>query len=68
MGGLPGACPLCQGKALPVESREDILLKAQAQGVELFFTEKVSPLVKVWGVAALLKFKISSGARKKSGR
>ena len=68
MGGLPGACPLCQGEALPVELREDIVLKAQGQRVELFFTEKFSPLVKVGGVAALLKFKISSGARKQSSR
>jgi peptide chain release factor subunit 1 len=68
MGGLPGACPLCQGKALPVELREDIVLKAQAQGVELFFTEKFSPLVKVGGVAALLKFNISSGTRKQASR
>ena len=64
MGGLPGACPLCRGKALPVELREDILLKAQVQGVGLFFTENYSPLLKAGGVGALLKFKISSGTRK----
>ncbi|HYB19481.1 MAG TPA: hypothetical protein VEH09_01060 [Thermodesulfobacteriota bacterium] len=64
MGGLPGACPLCQGKALPVELREDILLKAQVQRVGLFFTEKFSPLLKAGGVGALLKFKISSGTRR----
>ena len=68
MGGLPGACPLCQGKTLSVELREDILLKAQAQRVDLFFTENFSPLVKAGGVGALLKFKISSGARKQSAK
>ena len=68
MGGLPAACPLCQGKALSVELREDIVLKAQAQGVALFFTENFSPLVKAGGVGALLKFKISSGTGKQFTR
>jgi len=64
MGGVPGACPLCRGKVVPVELREDIVLKAQAQGVDLFFTENFPPLVEVGGVGALLKFRIPSGMRK----
>jgi peptide chain release factor subunit 1 len=64
VGGLPGACPLCQGETLAAELREDMVLKAQAGGVELFFTENFSPLVKAGGVGSLLKFKIPSRIKK----
>lgn len=64
MGGLPGACLRCQGKPLPAELREDMVLKAKAQGVELFFTKDFSPLVNAGGVGALLKFKITPGTKR----
>jgi hypothetical protein len=46
--------------------REDMALKAQAGGMELFFTENVSPLVKAGGVGSLLKFQISSRSRQQA--
>jgi peptide chain release factor subunit 1 len=64
MGGLPGACLRCQGETFSAELREDMVLRAQAGGVELFFTENFSPLIKAGGVGSLLKFRISSRTRK----
>jgi len=57
IGGLPKACPFCQGRAFPSDLREEIVTKAKGQRVELFFTENFLPLVKAGGVAALLKYK-----------
>jgi len=57
MGGIPSSCPYCQATIFPSNLREEILAKAQSQGVDLFFTENFSPLLKAGGVAALLKYK-----------
>jgi hypothetical protein len=56
-GGSPSACPFCQGEILPADLREEIVAKAKSQGVELFFTENFSPLMKAGGIAGLLKYK-----------
>lgn len=57
MGGVPSSCPYCQATIFPSNLREEILAKAQSQGVDLFFTENFSRLLKAGGVAALLKYK-----------
>lgn len=57
MGGVPSSCPYCQATIFPSDLREEILAKAQSQGVDLFFTENFSPLLKAGGIAALLKYK-----------
>ena len=59
MGGVPRSCPLCQGGTRPAELREEIIWKAQSRGVELFFTDNFTPLMKAGGIGALLKFKIT---------
>ncbi len=59
MGGVPRSCPLCQGETRPAELREEIIWKAQSRGVELFFTDSFTPLMKAGGIGALLKFKIT---------
>ncbi len=58
-GGVPGSCPLCQGKTNPAPLREAIVLLAQSQGMNLSFTDRFSPLVKAGGIGAMLKFNIS---------
>lgn len=58
-GGSPTACPYCQGEICAADLREEIIAKAKAQGVELFFTENFSPLMKAGGIGALLKYKAS---------
>ncbi len=63
MGGIPSSCPYCQATIFPSNLREEILAKAQSQGVDLFFTENFSRLLKAGGVAALLKFKTPKKAR-----
>lgn len=55
-GGSPSACPYCQGEICSADLREEIVAKAKCQGVELFFTEDFSPLMKAGGIAALLKY------------
>ena len=57
-GGLPSACPLCEGGILSTDLREEMIVKAKSQGVELFFMESFPPLRKAEGIAALLKYKI----------
>ena len=56
-GGSPSECPFCQGEICSAELREEIVAKAKSQGVELFFTENFSPLIRSGGIAALLKYK-----------
>jgi peptide subunit release factor 1 (eRF1) len=56
-GGSPSTCPFCQGEICPADLREEIVAKAKSQGVELFFTENFSPLMKAGGIAGLLKYK-----------
>jgi rubrerythrin len=58
-GGLPTACPYCQGQIGSANLREEITTKAKSQGVELFFTENFSTLMKAGGIGALLKYKTS---------
>jgi len=58
-GGLPTACPYCQGEICAADLREEIIAKAKAQSVELFFTENFSSLMKAGGIGALLKYKTS---------
>jgi len=58
-GGLPSACPYCQGEIGSADLREGIIAKAKSQGVELFFTENFSPLMQAGGIGALLKYKAS---------
>lgn len=65
MGGVPRSCPYCQATIFPSDLREEILAKAQSQGVDLFFTENFSPLLKAGGVAALLKYKTYKKTRNK---
>jgi peptide subunit release factor 1 (eRF1) len=55
-GGSPRACPYCQGEICSADLREEIVSKAKSRGVELFFTENFSPLMKAGGIAALLKY------------
>jgi len=57
IGGLPQACPFCQGEISVANLREEIVGKAKSQGVDIFFTENFSPLMKAGGIAALLKYK-----------
>ena len=59
MGGVPRSCPLCQGETQPAELREEIIWKAQSSGVEIFFTDSFTPLMKAGGIGALLKFRIT---------
>jgi peptide chain release factor subunit 1 len=56
-GGSPSECPFCQGEICSAELREEIVARAKSQGVELFFTENFSPLIRSGGIAALLKYK-----------
>jgi len=63
IGGVPRSCPYCQATIFPSNLREKILAKAQSQGVDLFFTENFSTLLKAGGVAALLKYKTSKKPR-----
>jgi rubrerythrin len=58
-GGSPTACPYCGGEIGSADLREEIIARAKAQGVELFFTENFSPLMKAGGIGALLKYKAS---------
>lgn len=67
MGGVPRSCPLCQGGTRPAELREEIIWKAQSRGVELFFTDNFTPLMKAGGIGALLKFKITGKTSRPSG-
>lgn len=57
MGGSPNVCPYCGGGICSANLREEIVIKALSQGVDLLFTENYSPLLKVGGIAALLKYK-----------
>ncbi len=59
MGGVPRSCPICQGGTQPAELREEIIWKAQSKGIEIFFTDSFTPLMKAGGIGALLKFKIT---------
>jgi|YelNatPaOPRAMG01_1025707.scaffolds.fasta_scaffold53231_2 hypothetical protein len=56
-GGLPKACPYCAGSICATNLREEIVLKAKSQNIEILFTEKFPPLLKAGGVAALFKYK-----------
>jgi rubrerythrin len=67
MGGVPRSCPFCQGETRPAELREEIVWKAESQGVELFFTDGFAPLMKAGGIGALLKFKITGKPSRPSG-
>lgn len=67
MGGVPRSCPLCQGETRPAELREEIIWKAQSRGVELFFTDSFTPLMKAGGIGAMLKFKITGKTSRPSG-
>jgi rubrerythrin len=67
MGGMPRSCPFCQGETRPAELREEIVWKAESQGVELFFTDGFAPLMKAGGTGALLKFRISGKPSRPSG-
>jgi rubrerythrin len=59
IGGVPRSCPLCQGGTQPAELREEIAWKAHSSGVEIFFTDSFTPLMKAGGIGSLLKFKIT---------
>jgi peptide subunit release factor 1 (eRF1) len=63
-GGSPTACPYCQGEIGSANLREEIIAKAKAQGMELFFTEDFSPLMKAGGIGALLKYKASKRVKR----
>jgi hypothetical protein len=67
MGGVPRSCPLCQGETRPAELREEMIWKAQSRGVELFFTDSFTPLMKAGGIGAMLKFKITGKPSRPSG-
>ncbi len=56
-GGSPKVCPYCQGMILETNLREEIVFKAKSQGLEILFTEKCAPLLKVGGIGALFKYK-----------
>jgi peptide chain release factor subunit 1 len=56
-GGLPSACPICQGEIFPADLREELVAKAKSQSVELFFADNFPPLMKAGGIAGLLKYK-----------
>lgn len=56
-GGEPKICPYCQGSILGSNLREEIVLKAKSQGIEILFTEKFAPLLKAGGIAAIFKYK-----------
>ena len=63
-GGSPSQCPFCQGEICSAELREEIVAKAKSQGVDLFFTENFSPLIRSGGIAALLKYKTPKKTKK----
>lgn len=56
-GGEPKACPYCRGSIVGSYLREEILLKGKSQGIEILFTEKFTPLLKVGGIGASFKYK-----------
>jgi rubrerythrin len=58
-GGVPKACPLCQGATAPAELREAVVYLGQTQEIDLAFTDNYRPLVKAGGIGAMLKFHIS---------
>jgi len=63
-GGTPVHCPLCDGTIRSIDLHEEIVRKANAQGLPLFFTHNFPPLLKAGGVAAMLKYKTSPKAAK----
>lgn len=56
-GGEPKNCPYCQGSIWGTNLREEIVLKAKSQGIEILFTDKFAPLLKAGGIAAIFKYK-----------
>jgi hypothetical protein len=63
-GGVPRACPLCQGASSPAKLREVVVFLAQSQGIDLSFTDHFPPLVKAGGIGAMLKFNISGRSKR----
>lgn len=66
IGGSPRACPSCQGEIRSADLREEMVLLAELQGIELSFTENFPLLVRAGGIGALLKFKKSSKAKRQT--
>ena len=56
-GGMPTHCPVCGAKIRAAELQEEIVCKANSQGLPLLFTHQFPLLLKAGGVAAMLKFK-----------
>lgn len=56
-GGEPKTCPYCHGSIVDTNLREEIVLKAKSQGIDILFAEKFAPLLKAGGIAALFKYK-----------
>jgi peptide chain release factor subunit 1 len=58
-GGTPMNCPVCGAKIRAAELHEEIVCKANSQGVPLLFTHRFPSLLTAGGIAAMLKYKMT---------